>query len=52
MTSPHWLAELQMLAFRYCSRGVESDLSALTMSEAWGLYCHLGAVLRGDGHAG
>lgn len=52
MTAPQWLAELEMLAIRYCSRGVEPDLSALTVSEAWGLYCHLVAVSRSEEHAG
>ena len=39
-----WLKELQMLILKYSHLGINPDLSTMTLSELWGVYCHLRAL--------
>lgn len=47
MTNYSWLEELEMLLARFSHLGIEADLAALSIVEAWGLYCLL-VRLAGD----
>lgn len=42
MTRPaDWTTQLQGLAWRFTSLGITSDVAALTLAEAWGLFVFL-----------
>jgi len=41
MNAPDWIKELELLTLRFPEYGVGVDLSALTESEQWGIYCFL-----------
>lgn len=37
----HWLMRLHELAVRHAGLGLVGDLSALTVTELWGVFCFL-----------
>jgi hypothetical protein len=47
MNTETWLDRLQCLSVRFARLGVSSDLAALSMIEAWGLYLHLTRLAEG-----
>ena len=50
MNGPDWLEDLQLLAARCTGLGIGTDLAALTLAGAWGLYRFL-ARMAGGGDA-
>jgi hypothetical protein len=48
MKPQNWLAELHCLAARF-GGACSADLAALTLAEAWGLYCFLRALAERGG---
>ena len=50
MNAPAWLEDLQALAARFAGLGIDADLAALTLAEAWGLLVFL-RRLAGGGDA-
>lgn len=47
MNSPDWLNELEMLLVRFSHLGIDADIAALSLVEAWGLYCLLSRLVDG-----
>jgi hypothetical protein len=41
MNNLDWLERLQLLCNRFSHLGIGADLAALSVIEAWGLYCFL-----------
>lgn len=42
-----WLLQLESLLARFPALGATQDLSALSQSELWGLYCYLSRLNKG-----
>ena len=36
-----WLAQLPLLVWRFQEQGIDADMSSLTLTELWGVYCLL-----------
>jgi hypothetical protein len=36
-----WLEQLPLLVWRFQQLGVDADMSSLTLTELWGVYCVL-----------
>lgn len=47
MANDDWLESLYKLTYRFPELGVGPDLAALSLYEAWGLYCFLRRLSEG-----
>ncbi len=47
MNNLDWLERLQCLSVRFSHLGIGADLAALSVIEAWGLYCFLSRLADG-----
>ncbi|MBL0353054.1 MAG: hypothetical protein IPP03_10475 [Dechloromonas sp.] len=47
MANDEWLESLYALAYRFQGLGVVPDLAALSICEAWGVYCFLRRIAEG-----
>jgi len=47
MANDDWLESLYKLAYRFPGLGVAPDLAALSLCEAWGVYCFLRRLSEG-----
>lgn len=47
MDNMDWLERLPMLCNRFSYLGIGADLAALSLDEAWGLYCFLSRLADG-----
>lgn len=41
MNNQYWLIELEMLLVRFSYLGIDADITALRLTDLWGLYLHL-----------
>lgn len=41
MMTEHWLERLKTLITRFNDIGIDADIAALTLIDAWALYLHL-----------
>ena len=41
MNNKDWLKRLQMLIARFSHLGIDADMAALSLIDAWALYLHL-----------
>ena len=49
MIGANWFSQLQALVARHSGSCVESDLSGLTLAEAWGVYRFLSSLSKVEG---
>lgn len=47
MSNETWLERLQTLYERFSYLGIGADITALTLTELWGLYCYLSRLADG-----
>jgi len=49
MSNADWLNQLRSLAARFSYLGIGADLAALSLIEAWGVYCFLSRLADSHG---